>query len=171
MEDSKKKNLPSFEIEEVLLSTMLLVMLVICTMQVVWRYVLQMSLSWSEELARYIFVWLVWLAAAYATKKMRHLRISFLKEITPKKHQWFFDLISLCMMVVFSAVMCVIAVEMMELIVETGQMSPAMGMPMWIPYLAVPVGMALIGFRAAQNVFYLCTGKLQSRLTEEGGEL
>ena len=61
------------EIEEVLLSILLLIMLVVCTMQVIWRYVLEDALSWSEELARYIFAWLVWVAAAYATKKMRHL--------------------------------------------------------------------------------------------------
>jgi len=167
MENGMKRKRPSFEIEEVLLSIMLLSMLVICSMQVIWRYVIQMSLSWSEELARYIFVWLVWLAAAYATKKMRHLRISFLKEAAPQKYQWVFDLVSLCVMVVFAVIMSVIAVDMMEMIVETGQRSPAMGLPMWIPYMAVPVGMILIGFRAAQNVFYLWTGKLQSQPTKE----
>jgi TRAP-type C4-dicarboxylate transport system, small permease component len=170
MENGTKRKRPSFEIEEVLLSIMLLSMLVICSMQVIWRYVIQMSLSWSEELARYIFVWLVWLAAAYATKKMRHLRISFLKEAAPQKYQWVFDMVSLCAMVVFAVIMSVIAVDMMGMIVETGQMSPAMGLPMWIPYMAVPVGMVLIGFRAAQNVFYLWTGKLQSHPTKEEGD-
>ena len=170
MEPTKEKKRPSFEIEEVLLSSMLLVMLIVCTMQVIWRYVIQMSLSWSEELARYIFVWLVWLAAAYATKKMRHLRISFLKEIVSRRFQWLFDMFSLCMMVVFAAVMCVISVQMMQMIVATGQKSPAMYLPMWIPYLAVPVGMALIGLRAAQNVHALYVENIRSRrVKKEGG--
>jgi len=150
-----KKWLSEQELEAILLSIMLLVMLVVCTMQVIWRYVLQNALSWSEELARYIFAWLVWIAAAYATKKMRHLRISFLKEACPEKMQWVFDLFSLVMMVVFAVIFGITAVRVVWMVYQTGQNSPAMRMPMWIPYLSVPVGVLLIGFRAFQNIVYL----------------
>lgn len=40
------------------------VMLLVGAMQVIWRYVLQQSLSWSEELMRYLYVWATMLGAA-----------------------------------------------------------------------------------------------------------
>lgn len=167
----KKIDLSGVELEEVLLSLMLVAMLVICTMQVVWRYVIQSSLSWSEELARYIFAWLVWLAAAYATKKLRHLRITFLQEIVPERFRWLFDMLALVMSIVFAIIFGSIAVKMVGMIAETGQRSPAMRMPMWIPYLSVPVGLSLIGVRALQNVFYLLAQQKKSRQLDQEGSL
>lgn len=150
-----KEILSGAEIEEILLGFMLLTMLVICTMQVIWRYVLESALSWSEELARYIFVWLVWVAAAYATKKMRHLRITFLQERCPQDKQWIFDLFALAAMIVFAVIFGIYAVKVVYIIFRTGQRSPAMQMPMWIAYLSVPVGIILLGFRAVENVVLL----------------
>ena len=37
--------------------------------QVVMRYVFHSSLTWSEEMARYLFVWLVYFSVAYTAKK------------------------------------------------------------------------------------------------------
>lgn len=150
-----KELLQGYEIEEILLSILLMTMLVICTMQVFWRYVLESSLSWSEECARYIFVWMVWIAAAYATKRMRHLRITALQEIAPKDKQWIFDLFSLIMMTVFAVIFSVNATQVVIKVHHTGQLSPAMSLPMWIPYLSVPVGITLLGFRAVQNTYFI----------------
>ena len=135
-----KEALHGYEIEEVLLSFFLFIMLIICTLQVIYRYVLQSSLSWSEECARYIFVWIVWVAAAYATKRMRHLRITFLKEIAPPDKQWIFDLFSLIMMLLFAVIFGITSVQVTLRVAQTGQLSPAMLLPMWIPYLSVPFG-------------------------------
>ena len=150
-----KEALHGYEIEEVLLSFFLFIMLIICTLQVIYRYVLQSSLSWSEECARYIFVWIVWVAAAYATKRMRHLRITFLKEVAPSNKQWIFDLFSLIMMLLFAIIFGSAAVQVTLRVAQTGQLSPAMLLPMWLPYLSVPVGIILLGFRSIQNILHI----------------
>ena len=46
--------------------------------QVLFRYVFQLSLAWSEELARYLFLWLAFLASAYAFKTRSHFALRFL---------------------------------------------------------------------------------------------
>ena len=51
------------------------VMTVIIFVQVVARYVFQNSLSWSEELARYIFIWLVYLGISYGCQMRKHIKI------------------------------------------------------------------------------------------------
>ena len=54
------------------------------TAQVVARYVFNHSLAWSEELARYIFIWQVWLGSAYCVVKNRHIRIDVFTDKLPK---------------------------------------------------------------------------------------
>ncbi len=62
----------------------LLVAIVIITfMQVLFRYVFQWSLAWTEELARYLFVWLASLGAAYAFKTRTHFVIMFAVDKIP----------------------------------------------------------------------------------------
>lgn len=56
-------------IEEFLLVIALAAMTIIMGIQVFSRYVLGMSLSWSEELTRYIFIWAGFLSVSYCTKR------------------------------------------------------------------------------------------------------
>ena len=86
---------------------------------------------------------------------MRHLRITFLKEIAPPDKQWIFDLFSLIMMLLFAVIFGITSVQVTLRVAQTGQLSPAMLLPMWIPYLSVPVGVILLGFRSAQNIFHI----------------
>src|SRR5699024_3009086 len=59
----------------------------LCIVQVVMRYIFNESLTWSEELSRYAFVWFVYTSAAYAVRYQRHVKFSFLihfsEKITP----------------------------------------------------------------------------------------
>ena len=51
------------------------IMTILVFIQVVMRYVFSNSLSWSEELARFIFLWLSWIGASYAVKERSHFRV------------------------------------------------------------------------------------------------
>ena len=62
-------------LEEVLLVAALAAMAVIMGIQVFSRYVLSASLSWSEELTRYIFIWAGFLSVSYCTKKCISIKI------------------------------------------------------------------------------------------------
>lgn len=57
-------------LEEFLMGTGLILMTVIMGIQVIWRYVFGMSLSWSEEITRYIFIWEGFLSVSYCTKNV-----------------------------------------------------------------------------------------------------
>ena len=46
--------------------------------QVVMRYVFNNSLSWSEELARYVFIWQIWLGTSVSMKGNDHIRMDML---------------------------------------------------------------------------------------------
>ena len=61
--------------EELILVPSLVFTVILVFSQVVMRYVFQSSLYWSEELARYLFVWQTWLGASLAVREASHIRI------------------------------------------------------------------------------------------------
>ena len=71
--------------EEVIVIILLGTMTFLVGLQVIMRYVMQDSLSWSEELARYVFIWMVNIGISYGVKKNRHISIDFLNTILPEK--------------------------------------------------------------------------------------
>lgn len=72
-------------LEEFLLVLFLAAMAVIMGIQVLARYVLGMSLSWSEEVARYLFVWSGFLSISYCTKKCVSIKIEQFVASFPKR--------------------------------------------------------------------------------------
>ena len=64
-------------IERVICSTLLATFVVILFVQIISRQLFNYSLSWSEELSTYMFVWFVYFGASYATKLAAHNRVTF----------------------------------------------------------------------------------------------
>ena len=62
-------------LEEFLMVALLIAMTVIMGIQVFARYALGASLSWSEELTRYLFIWSGFISVSYCTKKCISIKI------------------------------------------------------------------------------------------------
>ena len=60
-----------------LLVSATLVMVISILLQVFFRYVMNAPLYWSEEIARYAFVWLVFIGAAIASKRGSHIGVDY----------------------------------------------------------------------------------------------
>ena len=73
------------QVEAVLLGLMLCTMIVITTLQVIYRYVLNNPLIWSEELARFLFIWLVMFGAGYCVSRNKHIRVDTITNLLPQK--------------------------------------------------------------------------------------
>lgn len=58
-----------------LLCALISAMVIVCLGQVIWRYAFNDPLIWSEELARYLFVWVGYLAAWFAWTKRAHIAL------------------------------------------------------------------------------------------------
>jgi TRAP-type C4-dicarboxylate transport system permease small subunit len=141
-------------IEEYLLVYSLMFSVGLIFIQVVMRYIFHSSLSWSEELARYLFLWQIWLGASYAVKAHRHLRIEmiqgFIKDPFKKK---IFELFALSLWLGFSIFLAYEGSSLTSLLFERGQVSPAMRLPMAYAYASVPVGCALMSIRLVCEMF------------------
>ncbi|MGI5963262.1 MAG: TRAP transporter small permease [Lawsonibacter sp.] len=141
-------------LEEYLLVGSFFVTVTVIFVQVVCRYVFKNSLSWSEELARYIFVWQIWLGASYAAKINKHINITVARERFPQKVQIILEALVLILWAAFAVFMVYKGKDVIEYILKSKQRTPALQIPMAIPYLSVPVGCGLMAIRIIQNFIY-----------------
>ena len=81
-------------LEEFLMIASLILMTMIMGIQVFSRYVLGASLSWSEELTRYIFVWAGFLSVSYCTKKCVSIKIEQFVAMFPRRGKAVFKLVN-----------------------------------------------------------------------------
>ena len=70
-------------LEKIICVTCLALMSVIIVAQVFFRYVLKNSISWSEEIARYLFIWLIYIGISYGVKMDRHISVDAVCAMLP----------------------------------------------------------------------------------------
>jgi len=126
-------------------------MFLVVLAQVVFRYVLAHPLPWSEELARYLMVWVACLGASEAYARGNHVGVTLIvNAVRPRLHKIMILIIHLSVCVL----MGVVVYQGFVLSFMVGdQRSPAMELPMTWPYMAVPVGAGLIFIQAAALFF------------------
>lgn len=159
------KKFARFE-EIVLVSTLVLMVLLIFS-QVVGRYLFQSAPSWTEELARYIHIFQVWIGASYAVKLRQHIRVeAFISRLkgTPRK---ILETISTLIWFLLALFLAVMGTKLVMTSIELGQVSPAMQLPIWIPFLAIPLGAAGMVIRLAQRFVEIWRGDYEEPPIEE----
>jgi TRAP-type C4-dicarboxylate transport system permease small subunit len=110
--------------------------------QIIFRYVLIDPLSWSEETMRYSTVWMVLLAGSSALFRGEHMEISIFDKVRSDRVRNAIRLLVLSCIALF----CLLLMweGFRAAIQNIEQRSPAVEIPMVIPYLAIPVGAALM---------------------------
>lgn len=108
--------------------------------QVVFRYGLNNSLPWPEEVARLGFVWVVFLGMAMAVHRDAHLRIDQIDKLTQRLGPG----MPVALRVVFIAAACAaLAHHGYELVSRSMGFTPALRVPIAWLYAAVPAGAVL----------------------------
>ncbi|PSL46990.1 TRAP-type C4-dicarboxylate transport system permease small subunit [Salsuginibacillus halophilus] len=139
-------------LEEIILVITMVVMVVLIFYQVLSRYVLSNSLSWTEEMARYVHVWQVWIGASFAVRMDKHIKVEMVKDLLPPMYRRIVELIALLLWFFLAVVLAYIGTVVVLDMIGSGQTSPAMRIPMWIGYAAVPVGGILMSLRLVQQI-------------------
>lgn len=136
---------------EILLVVFLAALTVVVFLQVLFRYVIHLPLFWTEETARYCLIWASMMGAGYALRQGQHIAVTFVVDRMPLG--LYRSAVRLSQLFVL-AIIVVILWGGIELVWLTRyQTSPALRIPMSIPYLAMPVG-AL--FMLVHQVALLC---------------
>lgn len=138
----------SFETLLVYFTTFMLVFLL--SMQVFNRFILQRSVSWSEELSRISFVWMVFAAISYAAKLDKQIRVSFIVMMFPQKVQRILLTIADAICLVLYGVIVYQGVLYVLRLAEFPYRSQTMGINLMWAYMIVPIGFSLTTFRTIQ---------------------
>lgn len=138
--------------EEYVLVWSLMFSVALVFFQIVMRYVFSHSLSWTEELARYLFIWQVWLGASFAVKRRAHLKITVLTDSLTGLSQKSVELLSLFLWFGVSLFLAYSGGKLALLLLQRGQVSPAMRMPIGYAYASVPVGSFLMCIRLLEQL-------------------
>lgn len=109
--------------------------------QVLFRFVIDLPLAWSEELSRYSFIWLTMLVAPICIRLKANISTGTLG-LLPRRAALIVELLGYLLAFAFIAVLLIWGTALMNLV--RFQHSPAMGIPMNLVYAAVPVGATLM---------------------------
>jgi len=136
-------------------------MSVIIFMQVIWRYVLRSPLSWSEETARYLFVWVSFLGAITAARRGNHIGMEMLRDALSPTGKNLLRFVSNLVCILFFAMTCHYTIGVAPRTWK--QLSPALEIPMFYPYLGIAIGsffmMLIYANEAFKNIAAMKGGK------------
>lgn len=124
--------------------------------QVITRFILQNPSSFTEEIARFLLIWIGLLGAAYGIGKKIHLAIDLLRQKVSDSWQIKLDIIINSLIFIFAlAVMVVGGIYLVNLTFQLQQISAALQIKLGFVYLVVPLSGCLIGFYSITNVIGL----------------
>src|SRR5204863_200761 len=117
--------------------------------------------SWAQELCIYMFIWMAKFGAAYGVRTGIHVGVDLLVNRVPPRSRKQVILFALLCGAFFTGMIASFGGSFVSEMFKTGQQSNDLEAPMWIIYLAIPVGSGLMCFRFLQVAwFYYWTGEL-----------
>ncbi len=143
--------------EEYFLITALAVTVILIFYQVVMRYVFNNSSSWTEEMSRYLFIWMTWLGTSLGAREHKHIRVellecTFINRGRLKAKNTLLILIYLIWLFI-TVFLAIYGMEYALEMVSRGAVSPAMRLPMVYVGLAIPVGCTAVSLRLIYELY------------------
>jgi|GEM_PF-970525 len=133
------------------LSAVLLALIILVNFAAVLaRYVFAEPFGWSEEAMRYGIVWAVYIVAGTTFRRGEQMAIDLVDIIPWEMVRRFAAVVSLVATLSLAAVVVTFG---LPYLLDTGQVSPSIRLPMWFPYASVVVGYLLIAFQVVAAFF------------------
>lgn len=143
---------------DTVLGGFLAILMAVITLDVLWgvftRYALGSQASWTEELARFLLIWIGTLGAAYASGQKMHLAIDLLTPSLSEGNARRVNLLIAWLIVSFVLTVMVIGGgRLIYVTVHLEQTSAAMGLPMGVVYGIIPISGLLIIYYKMVEIF------------------
>ncbi|HZK11406.1 MAG TPA: TRAP transporter small permease [Atribacterota bacterium] len=136
--------------EDVLVGGIMLITSVLILVNVVLRYIFHSGIQWSYEMVRYLIILLTFVGGSICVRTGTHISIDlFISLLKPKGKKCIlcFDYF---IGLVFSLFIAYLGLKIVIRNVVNTQLSPALQIPMYIPYLSIVVGFGLSALRYVQ---------------------
>lgn len=133
--------------EEHIPSILMIVTSLTIFIQVVLRYVFGQSIVWAEEFARYGIVWFVFLGSSFAVKQGAHASVDVLVKLLPGVARRSVEILAILVSIAYCLMVTRFGLDLVIRVRAMGNITPTLEIPMFIPYLAIPFGCALMAIR------------------------
>lgn len=110
--------------------------------QVITRFIIDYPLSWSEEISRYLMIYIVFLGSALAMRNQQHISIDFLPEVVSATNKRKLNILILWVCVFFFAILAYYGSVLTLTVV--GQATPTLQFSIAWAYAAIPIGSVLM---------------------------
>lgn len=136
-----------------LLALIMALMVLNVSWQVASRYLFQDPSTFTDELARFLMIWMGFLGAAYITGKRMHPAIDILlKKAAPGKQVIMYKIINALIILFAVSVLLTGGIRLVYITHQLGQTSPSLGLPLSFVYTALPVSGILIVYYSIMNI-------------------
>lgn len=134
-----------------------LAMLVVLTVQIVSRYFLSVALPWTEELSRWLYIYIVFIGASEAVSRRDHIAVDVVpNRLSPRTNL----ILDVLIHTTFAVIAAVIVYRGYAFALRMDRLgSITMDVQMSVLYAAVPIGFVLVGIKSAMNAL-ISLGKL-----------
>ncbi|CDT20613.1 putative TRAP-type C4-dicarboxylate transport system, small permease component [Vibrio coralliirubri] len=179
-------------IEESLIAFFLGAMTLLTFANVVFRYAFNDNILWALELTVFMFAWMVLVGASYGVKKHFHIGVDVIINLAPEKLRKVYALIAVTSCLAFSILLLIGSwnywypfatdrawyetddipmPEMLQFLADwLNEGERYEKLPRFIPYMALPIGMAMLTFRFTQVAYQVVTGKLDRMIAGHEAE-
>jgi C4-dicarboxylate transporter DctQ subunit len=144
------------------------VLTVIVPTEVFLRYLFGKSLYFTEELTRYLMVWVVFLASSLAMREDSHIKIEIMVNRFRGKGRFWVNLIAQISLLIF--LLFLIIEGLTALTYQRDQIIPSLGIPIFWFYLAIPVGSLLMALNLLPQIWKSLKGVAKRRTSEPRDE-
>ena len=142
------------------ISTIFLVCILITViLQVFFRYVARIVVPWTEEFARYLCIWMVFMGAVAAIAKETHIRVTFIIDRIPVRVRHVFELFSYSVVFLFNLIIFLGSIQLIEL--NWGQQAVTFPVSVGVLYLAITVSsffillfLLMLGFKKLKTIIF-----------------
>jgi TRAP-type C4-dicarboxylate transport system permease small subunit len=125
---------------------------IVIVQEVVRRYVLNYSSAWGEEAARFSFIYLGWIGAAYAVRERAHIRFDILLQRLAPRGKAVVFIVAEVATIAFACVAMYWSLHTIATLIRFDGQAPVLRVNKAWFEAAVPIGFALVVFRSLQNM-------------------
>lgn len=123
-------------------------------LNVITRYAFNFSFGWVDEIIRYLNLIAAFAAISACFKSDTHIKIDvFVENIIPHKARKYFRLLSRCLVLIFCMMIGYYGFTLVLNLYKMGQVSTALGIPMFALYAIIPIGMTLSSIHILYKIF------------------
>jgi C4-dicarboxylate transporter, DctM subunit len=130
-------------------------------LKAIYLWLAALDISWAQELCIYMFIWMAKFGAAYGVRTGIHVGVDLLVNMLDAGNRRRVILFAIACGAFFTATIALFGLAFVGEMFKTGQQSNDLEAPMWIVYLAIPLGSGLMCYRFLQVAWWFYrTGEL-----------